>query len=74
MAEEGVEPRPIGRPRSEPKNRTATAIRLRPELHAGLAKAAEEREVSINWLINRAVADFLPRLLPVDEIRWTRDG
>jgi HicB family len=50
-----------------------TAIRFRPELHEALATAAREREVSINWLVNRAVADFLPRLVPVDEIEWTRE-
>lgn len=25
------------------------------------------------WLVNRAVADYLPRLLPVDQIVWTRE-
>ena len=49
-----------------------TAIRMKPELHDALKAAAEEREVSINFLINRAVEDFLPRLIPVDEIRWTK--
>ena len=48
-----------------------TAIRMKPELHEALKTAAEEREVSVNFLINRAVEDFLPRLLPVQDIRWT---
>lgn len=30
--------------------------------------------MSVNWLVNRAVADFLPRLIPADEIQWTRPG
>ena len=49
-----------------------TAIRMKPELHDALKAAAEEREVSVNFLINRAVEDFLPRLIPVEEIRWTK--
>jgi predicted transcriptional regulator len=53
--------------------RTATAIRFDPEVYDRLVEAADERDVSINWLVNRAVADFLPRLLPLDEIRWTRE-
>lgn len=52
--------------------RTATAIRFSAETHAALVKAAEERQVSINWLVNRAVEDFLPRLVPIEEMRWTR--
>lgn len=55
-----------------PEHRTATAIRFPPELHAALTKAAAERDVSVNWLVVKAVADFLPRLLPVEEMRWTR--
>jgi predicted HicB family RNase H-like nuclease len=52
--------------------RKTTAVRLPESLHAELTKAAEERDVSVNWLVVRAIEDFLPRLLPVDEIRWTR--
>lgn len=54
------------------KARIATAIRFRPDLHDALVAAAEEREVSVNWLVNRAVEDFLPRLIPAEEIQWTR--
>lgn len=53
--------------------RTSTGVRFDPELYAELLKAADERDVSMNWLVNRAVREFLDRLLPVDEIRWTRD-
>jgi hypothetical protein len=45
-------------------------IRLSPELHARLAQAAEERDLSINYLVNRAVTEFLPRLIPVEEL-WS---
>jgi hypothetical protein len=39
-----------------------------------LQEAAEEREVSMNFLVNRAVTEFLDRLIPVAEMRWTREG
>lgn len=55
------------------KPRSTTAFRLPPELHEQLRVAAEEREVSINFLVVRAIEAFLPRLLPLSEIRWTRD-
>lgn len=54
------------------KGRTATCVRFPPELHRELVEAAEERDVSVNWLVVKAVEDFLPRLLPPDEIRLTR--
>lgn len=50
----------------------STAIRFPPELHERLREAADDRDVSINWLVVRACEDFLPRLLPADEIVWTR--
>ena len=62
----------MGRPQEYPK-RTATAIRFDPELHAELTQAAKDRDVSVNFLVNKAVADFLPRLIPVEEMQWTRD-
>ena len=64
------EKRKPGRPNQG--RRTATAIRLKPELHERLTVAASERDVSINFLVNRAVGEFLDRLIPVDEMIWTR--
>lgn len=55
-------------------SRTSTSIRFPPELHEKLAAAAEERDLSLNFLVVRAVDEFLDRLIPVDEIRWTRDA
>jgi len=52
--------------------RVATALRFTPDLHDRLRTAAGDRGLSINWLVNRAVAEFLDRLLPPDEIVWTR--
>lgn len=54
------------------KPRTTTAIRFSPELHELLAAEAEARDVSMNWLVNKAVEDYLARLIPADEMRWTR--
>lgn len=55
-----------------PKARTTTAIRFPEALHAALAQAAEERDLSMNYLVVKAVEDFLPRLKPADELRLTR--
>lgn len=52
--------------------RTTTAIRFPPDLHERLAAAAAVRGLSINYLVVKAVEDFLPRLVPVEEWRLTR--
>ena len=62
----------MARPR-EHGERVMTAIRFPTDLHAQLVEAAAERELPINWLVNAAVRDYLARLIPVDEIVWTRD-
>ena len=46
------------------KPRTATAIRFAPEVHEALVAAAEERGLSINYLVQR--------LIPANEWRLTR--
>lgn len=61
----------MGRPKVH-DDRTSTSIRLSPALYEALREAATERDVSMNWLIVKAIEDFLPRLLPASEIRWTR--
>lgn len=58
----------------ERKRPTATAVRLRPDLHEQIVKAAAEREVSVNWMVNRAIEDFLPRLIPIEEFTLTRSN
>ncbi len=60
-----------GRPR-EYDDRVSTSIRLPVDLHQRLSVAAEERELSVNYLVNKAIADFLDRLIPADEIMLTR--
>jgi predicted HicB family RNase H-like nuclease len=54
------------------KPRTSTAIRFEPDVYEALAAAAEERGLSVNRIVNEAVQDFLPRLIPVEEWRLTR--
>lgn len=61
----------MSRPRKYPP-RLTTAIRFKPETHDALVAAAEERDLSINFLVNRAVEDFLRRLVPVAEFSLTR--
>lgn len=48
-------------------------LRLPPDVHSSLQEAAEERGLSINWLVTRAVREFLDRLIPADEFKMTRD-
>jgi predicted transcriptional regulator len=61
-----VNPKPSG------KQRKGTAIRFPSDIHERLQIEADARDVSINWLVNRAVADYLPRLIPVDEWKLTK--
>ena len=52
--------------------RVNLAIRVTPELHAALHEAAQERGVSSSLLANKAIQQFLDRLIPVEEIQFTR--
>jgi predicted transcriptional regulator len=40
----------------------ATAVRFPEDLHERLQEHAEMRDVSVNWLVNRAVEQFLDGL------------
>lgn len=62
----------VTRPRQD-DDRVSTSVKFPRDVYDELKAAADERVVSVNWLINKAIAEFLPRLLPVDEIKWTRD-
>lgn len=53
--------------------RTTTAIRFPEALHERLRTAAEERDLSINYMVTKAVEDFLTRLIPASELKLTRD-
>jgi predicted HicB family RNase H-like nuclease len=54
------------------EHRVTTAVRLPPDLHDRLRRAAEERQVSVNYLIQKSLEDYLQRLIPIDEIDLTR--
>jgi len=47
-------------------------IRFPQELSDRLRKASEDHSVAVNWLVNKAVREFLDSLLPPEEIKWTR--
>lgn len=55
-----------------PKTRTTTAIRFPEEVHEQLKAAADERGLSINFMVVKAVEEMLENLLPADELRLTR--
>ena len=55
------------------KDRTATAIRFPEDLHERLRVAAQERDFSINYLVVKAVDEFLGRLIPPTTLKLTRD-
>ena len=54
----------MSRPKIYDEPRVATAIRLPPSLHGELQTAATERDVSVNFLVTRAVTAFLAQLPP----------
>lgn len=49
--------------------RTTSAIRFPPETHERLVKASELHGLTMNWLVVRAVTEFLDRLRPPEQ--WT---
>lgn len=57
----------MGRPRCSEEPRVTTAIRLPASLREALQDAAARRDVSINFLVTRAVSDFLERLPAPEE-------
>jgi predicted transcriptional regulator len=56
------------------KARTTTAIRFPDEVHQRLKEAAEERDLSINFMVVKAVEEMLDNLLPASELRLTRSA
>jgi hypothetical protein len=54
----------MSRPKVYDEPRVATAIRLPTSLHGELQAAATERDVSVNFLVTRAVSAFLAQLPP----------
>lgn len=52
----------MARPRIYEQERVSTQVRLPADLHEHLQREAGERDVSVNLLVTRAVADYLERL------------
>lgn len=63
----------MARPRERDGERRL-GLRLNGDVYDRLAAAADERELSMNWLATRAIEEYLDRLVPVDEIVWTREA
>jgi len=53
---------------STPPPRISTAIRLPADLHAELQRCADERDVSVNYLVTRAIHHYLRQLPPADPL------
>ena len=61
-------------PRKKPaEERVTTAVRLPKSLHERLHQEADGRELSANYLIVKAIEQYLDRLIPQDEFTLTRD-
>lgn len=58
----------MARPKVYDEPRVSTAVRFPSALHDRLRREAESRQVSVNFLVERAVADFLDRLPAVDDV------
>lgn len=53
--------------------RTATAVRFPEELHERLRQAADSYGLPLNFVVVKAMEDFLDRMIPPSEFRLTRD-
>jgi predicted transcriptional regulator len=62
----------MGKPKEHPE-RASFTIRIPKELHDRFLEACRERDLSMSWMGTKAIEQFLDRLIPVDEIKWTRD-
>jgi predicted transcriptional regulator len=58
----------MGRPKIYDEPRVATAIRLPASLRDELHEAATARDVSVTFLVTRALSDYLRRLPPPDAL------
>lgn len=56
----------MARPKVYEEQRITTAVRFPESLHDELKHAAENRDVSVNWLVNRAVSRYLAELQPAE--------
>lgn len=63
----------MARPKLYEGKRVTTAVRVPERLHSRLTTAAAERDISVNYLVLKAVEDYLDRLIPADQLKLTRD-
>lgn len=54
------------------RTQVGQCFRFPPDLHQRLTAAADERGVSMNWLVGKLLDEALDRLLPVGEFSLTR--
>lgn len=59
----------MARPRVYVEPRVATAVRLPVSLREQLQEVAEGRDVSVNYLVTRAVMEYLRRLTEPDRTK-----
>lgn len=57
---------------SSRRGRTSTGLRFPDDLHAAITAAAKERGVSFNYIVVHLCREGMERLIPVEEVRWTR--
>lgn len=57
----------------KPRDTVGFLMRMKPELHERLRVAAEERDLPMTWLANRAIERLLDELIPADEWSLTRE-
>jgi predicted HicB family RNase H-like nuclease len=62
----------MARPKVHQGDRITTAVRIPRELHDRLRQAADDRQVSVNLLLVKALEDYLGRLIPLEELQLTR--
>lgn len=63
----------MGRPSEYNEATISTGLRLPVTLHTRLTEAAAERQLTMNRLVRYAIEDYLDRLIPVAELKLTRD-
>ena len=57
----------MSRPKLSVERRVSTAIRIPESMHEELRRLAGDRDVSVNYLIVKAVRDLLARMSPADQ-------
>lgn len=55
----------MGRKKQYESERVATAVRIPANLHEALQREAENRDISVNYLIIRGIEMVLSRLTPL---------